>query len=233
MRRPLAAPLATILGLTLSSGVLLGCEMIKKGKGLYALMTEIDEHLDEDLAAPLTDERIDMFIEVAPKLDAFVEESENKWRPDPKKSDIRQMVQGLGAVAEYMAFFETHDTRLTEFYVVMLKVYDARASIAIEEGSGDVREQLEKDKAEAIAKKATASEEEKKELDEAIERADKALEKLDEVKAESERADAQTPEAERPYTMTEEEIELVRARKDEIDKAFKDGGYEAQFADKE
>lgn len=207
--------------------------MINKAKGLYALMNELDEHLEEDLEAPLTDERIDMFVEVAPKLNEFVEESENKWRPDPKTSDIRQMVKGLGAVAEYMAFFETHDTRLTEFYTVMLKIYDARAAIAIEEGSGDIREQLEKDKAEAIAKKATASEEEKKKLDEDIERADKALEKLDEVAKETEKAEAETTEEERPYTMTEEEIELVRARKDEIDAAFKDGGYEAQFSDDE
>ena len=50
MRRPFAAPLATILGLSLTAGTLIGCQMINKAKGLYALMHELDEHLEEDLA---------------------------------------------------------------------------------------------------------------------------------------------------------------------------------------
>lgn len=207
------------------------CEVIDQVKGVATLMEEAGEHLEKDLKEPLTDERIDLFLRVTPELREFSDNAKVKWKPDPDANDIKQMATSIGALGDYAAFFESQGTRLTEYWTIFIKIYDAWALISFEEGQAEARERLEKEKAELTAKKAAAIGDEAAKLDKELERNRLALENLDEIERAREKP---TDDAKnKPYALTEAEIELVRKRKDEIGEAMQAAGYENKKDDAE
>jgi hypothetical protein len=208
-------------------GPLAGCEIIDQIQGVATLMEQAGEHLEEDLKAPLTNDEIDMFVRVAPELKKFSEEASVKWKPDPNANDFSQMSTGLGALGDYVAFFESQDTRLTEFYVVTIKIYDAYALIGFDEGQAEARKRLEDERKELEAKKSAATGDDVKKLEIELVRNEKALANLDEIK----KAREKKPEGQKPYTLTPEEIDLVRNRRDEIKAALEETGYETPKED--
>lgn len=217
--------LSSLLLLTLPA-----CEVIDQIKGVATLMEEAGEHLEKDLKEPLTDERIDLFLRVTPKFREFSETAKVKWKPDPDANDIAQMATSIGALGDYAAFFESEGTRLTEYWTIFIKIYDAWALISFEEGQAEARERLEKEKAELAAKKSAASGEEADKLDTEIERNRLALENLDKI-AEARDKDTGDAKQKKPYELTDAEIDLVRKRKDEIGEAMQAAGYEKKKDD--
>jgi hypothetical protein len=200
------------------------CEVIDQVKGVATLMEEAGEHLEKDLKEPLTDERIDLFLRVTPALKEFSESAKVKWKPDPDANDIKQMATSIGALGDYAAFFESEGTRLTEYWTIFIKIYDAWALISFEEGQAEARKKLEDEKAELTAKKAAASGEEAEKLEKELERNKIALENLDKM---DEARKKDTDDAKKkPYQLTDAEIDLVRKRKDEIGEALRASGYE-------
>jgi hypothetical protein len=207
------------------------CEVLDQVKGVATLMGEAGEHLEQDLKEPLTDERIDLFLRVTPALQKFSETAKVKWKPDPAANDFSQMSTSLGALGDYAAFFESEDTRLTEYWTITLKVYDAVALISFEEGQVEARKRLEQEQAELAAKRAAASGAEAEALDKEIERNKIARENLDKIA----QARKQPTEGagQKPYTLSEQEIALVRARKVEIQTALESAGYDDKVAKKD
>lgn len=200
------------------------CELIDQVKGVATLMEEAGEHLEKDLEEPLTDERIDLFLRVTPALEEFSETAKVKWKPDPDANDIAQMAKSIGALGDYAAFFESEGTRLTEYWTIFIKIYDAWAVISFDEGQAEARKTLEAEKLELTAKRATASGADAEALDKQLERNKLALENLDKVAKAREKDTADTKK--KPYQLTDAEIDLVRKRKDEIGEALQAAGYE-------
>lgn len=214
------------MGLLLSA-----CEVIDQVKGVATLMGEASEHLEKDLKEPLTDERIDLWVRVTPELTKFSETAKVKWKPDPSANDIAQMATSIGALGDYAAFFESEGTRLTEYWTIFIKIYDAYAMISIEEGQAEARKRLEDEKAELTAKRAAASGAEAEALDKQLERNALALKNLDEVDAA--RKQGTVDAKQKPYALTDAEIDLVRARKDEIKATLEAGGHAKKTAGSE
>ena len=155
-------------------------------------MSEIDTHLEKDLAAPLTDEKITLLLEVTPKLTAFTAKAKHKWEPDPSATDLSQLGSALAGLSDYMAFFKTEGTRITEYYVLMLKVNDARGQILWTRAYNEAHKKLETERAELEKARAAATEDvEQRALDKDLERNRLALEKLDTAKKEQEAAFAE------------------------------------------
>jgi hypothetical protein len=197
-----------------------GCEAIASIRGLIAVAGEVEEHLESDLKTELTDGKIDKVLEVLPELKTFSETAKVKWKPDPAAPDFQQLATALGGLADYMAFFESKDTRITEFYVDLIKIYDVQAFVALRKGQEESQKILEKEKEELEAKKAAASPEEVKKLDGELERNSLAQKKLAEATKAMEEAREQRKQQQQ-YTLSDAEIARVEARSKEIDEVFK------------
>jgi hypothetical protein len=198
-----------------------GCDFVDKMKGMAEGAKELGEHLPEDLKSELTDAKIDKVIEVTPELMEFSQKAKVKWKVDPSTNDIRELATAVGALTDYMAFFESRDTRVTEYYVDVIKIHDAILQIEWEAGHEDAVKKLDDEKKELEAKKASGEGDASK-IDKELERNRIAREKLEKLKPEtpSTRKDPKPP-----YELSEEEIERVRDKKDEIYAAFRKAGY--------
>ncbi len=229
LRRVKRAPSLAFVVVLAATPALSGCEYINKARGLVSAMSEIEKHLEKDLAAPLTDEKITLLLEVTPKLTEFTAKAKHKWKPDPAANDLSHLMNALGGLSDYMAFFESEGTRITEYYVLMLKVNDARGQILWSRAYNEAHGKLEKERAELEAKRAAATEDaEQRALDKELERNRLAMEKLDTAKKEQEAAFAErhaAKENKNTYQLSDEEIALVEARFDEVNTVFKDAGY--------
>ncbi len=160
-------------------------------------------------------------LEVTPDLKAFSETAKVKWKPDPEAADVQQLANALGGLADYISFFESKDTRITEYYVDLVKIHDARAVIMLRKAQAEAKEKLEKEKAELETKRASASPEEIKKLEEELKRNELALQKIEEMVKLRE----DTRKKQGQYALSDEEIARVEARLEEIDRVFVDAGY--------
>ncbi|MCA9719779.1 MAG: hypothetical protein H6713_20225 [Myxococcales bacterium] len=215
---------------TLAAGPLLaGCEYINGARGLISAMTEIETHLEKDLAAPLTEEKLTLFLEVTPKLTAFTATAKHKWIPDPAANDLGKLASALGGLTDYMAFFESEGTRITEYYVLMIKVNDARGQILWRRAYEEAHATLERERADLESANASAgTPEEERALEKSLERNQLAMQKLETTKQEQEASFAERSAAagnKNTYQLSAEEIALVEARLDEVNQVFKDAGY--------
>lgn len=205
-----------------------GCEMIASLKGLASAVEELDKHLEKDLKAKLTNDKISLLLRVIPKLKTFSETAKVKWEPNPNANDISQLANALGGLSDYMAFFESNNTRITEFYVLLIKVSDARAQIQWKKAHAESLAKLDKEREELEAKLAEA--ENKAEVEEQLKRNRLAKEKLEEAakkhKEAIEQHRKQQGKQKGGYTLSKDEIGLVEARIDEINKVFEDAGYD-------
>jgi hypothetical protein len=213
--------LAICACMLVSTATTVGCEAIASVRGLLAISGEVKEHLESDLKSELTDAKIDKVIAVVPELRRFSETAKVKWKPDPEAADIQQLANALGGLADYMAFFESQGTRITEFYVDVIKIYDARAMLLLRKGQADAREKLEAEKKSVEEKKADASPEEVEQLERDLERAKLAIEKIDQMVE----AREQARNRQQQYSLSDEEVARVEARLEQIDRVFKDAGY--------
>ena len=138
--------------------------------------------------------------EVTPELMAFSDKAKVKWKIEPGTNDIRALSTSMGALADYMAFFESHGTRLTEYYVDVLKIQDAIVHIEWEAGQKDALDRLHKERKELEAKKAAGG---GANIDQELDRNQKALDTLEKTKPQtaSTAKDGQKP----PYTLSDEE----------------------------
>jgi len=230
MRLSLARCFVSTLLICTTVGATSGCEMIASVKGLASAVGEIDKHLEKDLKAPLTNDKISLLLRVAPKLKKFSETAKVKWEPNPNSNDMSQLANAMGGLSDYMAFFEANDTRITEFYVLLIKVSDARAQVLWKKGHAESMAKLDKEREELEAKKAAAEADKKAEVDEELKRNKLAREKLDEVaKKHSEAIEKhrkQQANNKGGYTLNEAEIGLVEARIDEVGEAFVKAGFD-------
>lgn len=208
--------------LVLSLVAVPGCEIIDQVQGVATLMEQAGKHFEEDIKAELTDEKIDLFLRVTPELKEFSENAKVKWEPNPEANDFAQLSTQLGALGDYVAFFESQDTRLTEYWAVMIKVYDAYAVISFDEGQKEARQRLEDERKELETRKSGASGDEAAKIDKELERNQKALENLDEI---AEARNKDVDKQQKPYKLTDAEIDRVRARKDEIKAALESSGH--------
>lgn len=213
--------LALCACLLVSASGAAGCEAIASVRGLLAVGGEVQEHLENDLKAELTDAKIDKVLAVTPELRRFSETAKVKWKPDPESADIQQLATVLAGLADYMAFFESQDTRITEYYVDIIKIYDARSLVALRKAQAEAREKLEAETKTLEEKKAAASPEEVKALEADLARAKLALEKIDQMIEARDKA----RESKKQYALSDAEIARVESRMEEIDRVFKDAGY--------
>jgi len=214
MRKPLIAAAAAVLAAA-------GCDFISKAQGVAQAMEEVSKHLEADLKEPLTDAKIDQVLKITPELMAYSEEAEVKWQVDPDSGDVQQLTNMMGAVSEYMAFFEARDTRITEYWVDMMKIADARSQLAWEEARVEARAKIEEEK-ETIEAKRAAGELTDEQADTRLRQQEIALERLEEIELQREQARTNQQGG---YTLSEEELALVEARRDEIEAVFREAGY--------
>lgn len=200
-----------------------GCDFITKAQGVMELAQEVGKHLEADLKAPLTDAKIDQVLKVTPELVEFTKTAKQKWTPDPQGQNVQDLAASLGALSEYLAFFKARDTRITEYYVDLIKVCDARWQIVYSEANAKAREQLELRKRELEADAtmpADAKETALKQVTIAIQQLEQAK-----LKKPEERPDQPKSGQNAAYKLSDEEIALVAARLGEITAAFKAAGY--------
>lgn len=205
-----------------------GCEVIAAVRGFVAAAGEVGEHLEGDLKAELTDAKISKVIEVAPALKAFAATAKHKWEPDPSAPDFSNLVAAFGSLGEYIAFFEEHGTRLTEFYVDLIKIADARAVLTLRKAHAEASAKLEVERVALEGKLAAATADEKPALEEQLAINKTALEDLkrahqQEVDARAARSNA----GEHAYALTDAELARVEARLSDIDAAFTAAGYKS------
>jgi hypothetical protein len=216
-------PIALVLGFGLGQAG--GCEIIAAVRGFAAAAGELSEHLESDLKAELTDAKIDKIIEVAPKLKAFAETAKHKWEPDPNAADFSKLVSAFGSLSEYMAFFEDNGTRLTEFYVDLVKIGDARSVAQLRKAQAEAEAKLKTERTELEAKAAVATGDEKTQLEEKLRINKTATEELEKVAKQQADARAKRAEGSHSYTLSDAEIARVEARMKDIDAAFDAAGY--------
>ena len=171
-----------------------------------------------------------LLLEVTPALTEFSKTAEHKWKPDPTANDFSKLAQNLGALSDYMAFFEGHGTRITEFYVLLIKVHDARAQVLWRRAYDEAVKTHEAERAALSAKlEGDVSDEERKRLEKELERNKLAREKLDEAAKAQEEAIAARRQAapeKHGYTLSDAEVARVEARIDEINAVFKEAGFD-------
>jgi hypothetical protein len=209
-----------------------GCEIIAAVRGFAAAAGELGEHLESDLKAELSDAKITKVVEVAPKLKAFAETAKHKWTPDPQAADFSKLVSAFGSLSEYMAFFEDNGTRLTEFYVDLVKIGDARGVIKLRKAQVEAKQKLADEKVELDKALAAATDADRKGIEEKIRINESATKQLDDVAKQQADARALRAEGGHSYTLSDAEIARVEARMPEIDQAFDAAGYEKADAPK-
>jgi hypothetical protein len=217
-------PRVTLLALALTAAP--GCEIIDMIRGFAAAADEIGNHLESDLKSELTDAKISKVIEVTPLLTEFSKTAKTKWQPDPHAPDFSQLASAMGGLAEYIAFFESHGTRLTEYYVDVAKIADGRSLLTLRKAHEEATTKLKQERTELEGKIAAASGDEKKQLEDQLGVNAKASETL-------QQQFDQTMEARKAaksggnggFTLSDEEVARVQARLPEITKAFDGAGY--------
>lgn len=199
------------------------CDFVTKAQGVMELAKEVGEHLEKDLEAPLTNAKIDKVLEVTPELIEFSKTAKEKWKPDPQGQDIQNLAASLGALSEYLAFFKARDTRITTYYVDLIKVVDARWQIVYTEANAKAREQLTARKAEIEADASLDGPAKEK----ALKQVEIAIQQLEQAKLKKPEAQPDQPQGGKnsAYTLSDEEIALVAARLDEITTALKAADY--------
>jgi hypothetical protein len=210
----------TVLTIALAMGATtLGCDFVDSMKGMAEGAKELGKHLPNDLKAELTDDKIDKVVEVTPELMEFSEKAKVKWKVDPSTNDIRELATAVGALSDYIAFFESRDTRVTTYYVDVIKIHDAIVQIEWDAGHQDAIERLDKERKELEAKKTGGD---ASTIDKELKRNRLAREKLDKMKPET---PSRRSEPKPPYTLSDEEVQRVRDKKDEVYAAFRKAGY--------
>jgi hypothetical protein len=205
----------------------LGCDTITKVTGALGAAKELGQHLETDVKAPLTDERIDKVLTVIPEFEEFSKEAKTKWKPNPDSPDFTQLATSISGLTEYVAFFESHDTRLTQFYVDLTKINDARAQLHYAEGQKQSREKLADERTQLEAELAKASDKEKEKLERKLERIKLTEQKLDELDegAEKAKTEAQKQQKNSGYVLSDAEKALVESRLPQIEEVFGKYGY--------
>lgn len=205
-----------------------GCEAINAFRGMVGAATEIGKHLEDDLKAELTDAKIAKVVEVVPKLKKFSETAKVKWEVDPQAPDFSKLASALGGLSDYIAFFEGEGTRITEFYVDLIKIQDARALVTMNKAYEEATEKLRAEKENLEGKLASASGDEKKQIEDALAQNKRAREELDKghEAAHKARTEQQAHADKGGYTLSDTEVARVEAHLPEIDAAFKDAGWD-------
>ena len=205
-----------------------GCEAIASIRGLVGAAKEIGEHLENDLKAELTDDKITKVIEVTPKLKEFSETAKVKWTPDPNAADFSKLASALGGLADYMAFFEGEGTRITEFYVDLVKITDARGLVTMRKAHEEATTKLATERKELEAKLAAAVGDAKKPIEDELKRNEQAKKTLDDARDQQMKAREQQ-QAQAPknggYKLSDAEVARVEARMTEIGEVFEKAGY--------
>lgn len=207
----------------LALACLAGCDFITKAQGVMELAQEVGQNLEKDLKSPLTDAKIDKVLEVTPELVEFSKTAKETWKPDPQSEDIQQLATSLGAVSEYIAFFKARDTRLTEYYVDLVKICDVRWQVVYSEANAEAQEKLAQRIQELEADTSLPAEEKQK----ALEQARLAKQQLEQAKLKDPEATPDQPQGGKnsAYTLSDEERALVTARLPEITRVLRAAGY--------
>lgn len=198
--------------------------------GMAKVAKEVGKHLETDLKAELTDDKIDKVLEVTPALREFSKTAEHKWDLDPDEPDFTKFATAMGAMSDYIAFFESHDTRITEYYADTVRIADARATISLRKANAEALAKHETERAALQAEFDTAEGEEKDKLQQALDRNAKAKETLDKMQKDGEAAREKRRSSGAPYVLSDKEMARVAARVDEIDAVLhqrKDGDAES------
>ncbi len=186
--------------------------------GMAKVAKELGKHLKSDLESELTDAKIDKALTVTPALKEFSSTAKSKWDLDPNAPDFTKFASAMGAMSDYMAFFESHDTRLTEYYVDMVKIADARAQISLRKAHEEAKAKNDKERAELQAKLEAADDAAKPDVEKELERNAKSTEALDKAFKDGQEArDKMRSQKGNSYKLSDEEIARVEARADEID----------------
>ncbi|HWB80382.1 MAG TPA: hypothetical protein VG755_35705 [Nannocystaceae bacterium] len=204
------------------------CEAINAFRGMVGVATEIGKHLEDDLKSELTDAKIAKVVEVTPKLKKFSETAKVKWEVDPHAPDFSKLASAMGGLADYIAFFEGEGTRITEFYVDLIKIQDARGLVTMKKAYAEATEKLDKEKAELEAKLAAASGDAKQPIEDALAQNKRAREELDKAhEAQHKAREEQQAHADKGgYKLSDAEVARVEAHLPEIEAAFKDAGWD-------
>jgi hypothetical protein len=205
-----------------------GCEAINAFRGMIGAAKEIGQHLEDDLKAELTDAKISKVVEVTPKLKKFSETAKVKWEVDPHAPDFSKLASAFGGLSDYIAFFEGEGTRITEYYVDLIKIQDARALVTMKKAYEEAKTKLDAEQKDLEGKLAAATGDAKKPIEEALAQNKRAREELD--KAHDEQQKARTDQQAHPdkggYTLSDAEVARVEARLPEIEACFKDAGWD-------
>ncbi len=216
-----------VLVLLVALAVPTGCEAIASIRGLVGAAKEIGEHLETDLKSELTDDKITKVIEVTPKLKEFSETAKVKWTPDPNAADFSKLANALGGLADYIAFFEGEGTRLTEFYVDLVKITDARGLVTMRKAHEEATAKLATERTSLEAKLAAATGDAKKPIEDELKRNEQAKRALDDARAQQQksREQAQAQAGTNGYKLSDTEVARVEARLDEIAAVLDKAGY--------
>ena len=206
---------ALALSILLSGPV--GCEAIATMYGAAKLGKEISAHLESDLKSELTEDKIDKALEVTPALREFSETAAHKWDLDPDAPDFSKLASAMGAMSDYLSFFESHDTRLTEYYVDMVKIADARALVMIRKAHEEAIVKHDEERKELEAKLAAAEGDEKAKLEKELDRNAKAKVRVETNFEEGTKArEKMRMQGGSSYSLSDEEVARVEARLDDI-----------------
>jgi hypothetical protein len=147
---------------------------------------------------------------------------------DPNAPDFSKLASALGGLSDYIAFFEGEGTRLTEYYVDVVKIQDARGLITMRKAHEEATKKLADERKEIETKLAAATGDAKKPLEEELARNEQAKKTLDEARAAqlTARDERSKQPSDGGYQLSDDEIARVEARIADIDAAFEKGGYE-------
>jgi len=201
------------------------CEVIDTVRGFAAAAGALSEHLETDVKAELTDDKITKVITVTPALTEFSKTAKHKWDPHPESPDFTKLASALGGLADYTAFFEGQGTRLTEYYVDLIKIVDARGLVTLRKATAEARAKQQTERGELEAKLAAAAEAEKAAIQTALDNNARASELLEQQEAQALEARKQRTASSGSYSMSDAEIARVEARLGEIEPVMKAAGY--------
>ena len=194
---------------------LFGCETISQTKNMAEFAKESTEHLQEDLQKPITQEQIDMFVRVTPELIAYQKEKNKNFEIPKDASDLTKLATSIAGLADFVSFFEVRETRITEYYVMAVKIYDAFALITAKKAQStstvDMQKKLDEMKA-LPTEGLSESELAKRKTD--IRQGELALEKMKKMKLE------RNAKKNDQYSISDAEIEQVRKNYDKIEKVL-------------
>lgn len=200
------------------------CDTVTEIVGGLSVVKNVGQHLEQDLKSPLTEAKISKVVSVVPALSEFSKEAKVKWTPDPEATDVTKLATSLAGLSDYVSFFESHDTRLTEFYCDFVKINDAKARLEFEEGRAQAKQKLEDERKKLEGKLGEAKDDQTREaIRRKLKQNELTSKKLAETMgaAEQFRKDAKNA----AYQLSPEEIALVQARLAEINSALEGAGF--------